>query len=786
MSSAACYTSRPTPMTKTPNSSPHLSRGRGLRTAYLSVTRGDGGQNVLGPEFGDELGVIRTQELLAARRLDGGRQFFTRAIDFGFSKDYRETLGIWDRQQVTGDIVRVIRTFRPDVIITRFSTEPGGTHGHHTASAVLALDAFKAAGDPKAFPEQLGELKPWQPKRIFVNSRNDRAQAKPEVISFDISGTDAVSGESFNAIAARSRSMHRSQGFGNFAGFGAGAGPRMESFQLLDGAPAQKDILDGVETTWARYTGGDEIARMADEVIANFDPKNASASVPGLLKLRTRLVGLSSDPIVAEKSVQLDRIIQACAGLEVQTIVSQAEIVPGEALAMHMTAVVHSSVPVRWLGVRYPSTKAHIDEPLNLAPEQPATRESTQTIPVGTPITQPYWLREQGTAGMYHVSDPSLIGTPESSPAFVVEQVFEIGGQTLVLADEPVQLSSGRSKEESRHRLNIIPPVSTSFLSDVRLFPRSGSRPVEVEVVASRNDVAGTLGISVPAGWKVSPDSQPFHLGLVGEHAKFTFSVSAPAEPATGELRAHAVVNGAIFGSRRIEIHYEHIPPQLLQPPTIAKAVCLDLSTRGHRVGYVPGAGDSIAEALQEMGYSVTQLTGADLTPEHLHDLDAVVIGIRAFNVRKDLVANLPALFAFAESGGNVIIQYNRPDGLQDTKIAPYGLHLSGDRVTDEHAAVTFLVPDSPVLNTPNKITSADFDGWVQERGVYFPNQWDEHFTPILACGDPGEPALKGGLLVAQYGQGHIVYTGLAWFRQLPAGVPGAYRLFANLVSMDK
>ena len=778
----------------------YLARGRNYRTAYLSLTRGDGGQNVLGPEFDEELGVIRTQELLVARRLDGGRQFFTRAIDFGFSKDSRETLNLWDRQQVLSDIVRVIRAFQPDVMITRFSPQLGNNHGHHTASAVLAIEAFKLAGDTNAFPDQLKELPAWQPMRLLQNgggfgpggdATNDRS------LRLETGGSDPVTGESFGEIAGRSRSMHKTQGFGNVSG--GGRGGRQESFRLLGGQEATNDILDGVDTTWARVPGGEEIGRMADQLIAGFDTNNPAASVPVLLELRARLTALAAPKsedtsagsggppgsvLLEEKRRQLDRILQACLGLSVETTVAPAEAVPGEILELRHTASVQAAVPVRWAAVRFPGVADGLKKTIELTPNQPVIRESTEILPSATPLSQPYWLRLERTTGMFRVEDRTLIGRPENPPAFPIEQVFEVGGQTLVIPDEPVPGPADATKATTRRRFEVVAPISLRFVSEVGLFAPGTTRPVEVEVTAVRTNSTGTLHLQAPTGWRATPESRPFRLSAVGEKTRLAFNVTAPPTPARARIRAKALLNGAEFVSQRIEIHYPHIPPQLLQPPALLEAVSLDLAIRGHQVGYLPGAGDRTAEALEQMGYKVTLLTGADLTPERLRELNSVVIGVRAFNVRTDLAPQLPALFAFVEQGGTLIEQYNRPNDLKTSKLAPFDLRLSNDRVTDETAAMTFLVPEHPALTTPNKITSADFEGWVQERGIYFPNQWDEHFTPLLACNDPGESPLKGGLLVAQYGRGYFVYTGLAWFRQLPAGVPGAYRLFANLVSL--
>jgi len=772
----------------------YFSRGRHARTGYLSLTRGDGGQNVIGPEFGDELGVIRTQELLAARRVDGGRQFFTRAIDFGFSKDPQETMRIWDREAVVSDIVRVIREFRPDVIVTRFSPEASRTHGHHTASAILAVEAFKLAGDSNAFPEQLKDLQPWQPKRIVQNGRvgggaggggGAADNAKPGTIGFDISGTDEVSGQSFDALAGKSRAMHVSQGFANFAG-GRNPGPRMESFQPLGGEPATTDIFDGVDTTWARFPGAADIAKAIGEVVEKFNSGDPSASIPALLKIRTSIAAIPSNSIVQEKRELLDRIIAACAEVDVRTRIANAEVCPGETMRLELGARARGTVPVRWIRVRFPETNKDVKTGMELSRDQFVTKTFDEVLPASTLLTQPYWLRESAAAGIAHVSDSTLIGSAANSPTFPVEYMFDIGGQSIVIRDEPVRASSEQSGMKDAEQLAVIPPVWVEFSSEVRLFEPGAERTVEVRAIASRPKVEGTLSLEVPAGWSVLPASQPFMLKAAGDRATLTFKVTAPTKVTSVEFGVKARVGERTYDARRIDIRYDHIPRQVLQPRARMRAVSVDLKTSGHRIGYIPGAGDSVAECLEQMGFEITKLSSDDLTPAKLQGLDAVVVGVRAFNVRKDLATGLLTLFAFAEAGGTVVVQYNRPDGISASGVAPYELKISSDRVTDETAAITFLAPDHPVMNVPNKITAADFDGWVQERGIYFPNQWDERFVPLIACADPGEQPMKGALLVAPYGKGRFVYTGLSWFRQLPGGVAGAYRLFANLVAPSK
>lgn len=772
----------------------YLARGRNYRTAYLSLTRGDGGQNVLSADLGAKLGVARTQELLAARQIDGAQQFFSRAKDYGFSKNYLETMDVWDKQEVLSDIVRVIRTFRPDVLITRFSPSPGGTHGHHTTSTVLAMEAFKLAGDAKAFPEQ--KLEPWQPKRILWNAsiwQKDKVTDQP-LYKIDATGNDRVSGESFHSIAGASRAMHKTQGFDTFKMPGGNGEKRLESFQLLDGVPIEKDIMDGVDTSWHRVAGGDAIEKAASDIIAKFDINDPSKSVEAVLELRKQLRKLtakSEDVVLAEKSDLLDRILRSCLGLTVETTIANSELVPGEKMKMHIAASISSKLPnnlqVRWVDIRFPKLSgADSTYKVNQILDQPRSVDTTRVLPANTPLTQPYWLTSDGTPGMFHVEDPSLIGTAENSPAFPVYETFEIADQTFVVHDEPLQVSADSLGNHIRRRLDVIPPVSLRFLSDVIVMTPGMTRSLEVEIRASRANSKGKLELEVPSDWKVEPTRHAFNLSAVGETAKFTFSVTAPTQTAAARITASAEIDGERYHNQRQEVSYAHLPRQLLQPPAVMSAVSFELATRGHTIGYLPGAGDTLVENLQQMGYAVKILDDANLSAKDLEGIDAVVLGVRAFNVRNNIAKAMPALFAYVENGGTVVVQYNRHDKLKVDKVAPYDLHISNDRVTDEKAPVTFLAPDNPILNTPNKITSADFDGWVQERGLYFPNQWDEHFTPILAFSDKGELPHAGALLSAQYGKGHYIYTGLGFFRQLPAGVPGAYRLFANMVSLGK
>ena len=751
----------------------YLARGRHYATAYLSITRGDGGQNVLGPEFGDELGWIRTQELLAARRLDGAQQFFTRARDFGFSKSPEETLRIWGEPAVLGDVVRVIRTFRPDVIVTRFGPDQRNTHGHHTASAILALEAFKLAADPAAYPEQLKSLSVWQAKRIVQNAGIGGGGG---TLKMEVGGRDPVLGLSYGQIAARSRAMHKSQGFANYALNGGAGGSRVETFKLLAGAPATTDIMDGVDTTWGRVDGG--VAGRIGGVIGTFDPKDPAGSVPGLAAIKAVVRRLPAGPIVDEKNAALDRLLQRCAGLTVETAVPDAVVTPGATLAMEQT--ITAQTPVRLTGSTVTAAGPEDSDPVgvDVVPGRSLVRHLSVTVPADGPITQPYWLSQPAAVGLYAVDHAGWIGRPENPPAVPVTLTFDVGGQSITVPTEP--------RGPDGRRLEVVAPVSLGFPFGVRLFKPGTSRQVTVEATARRPGAAGVVHLSGPANWRVEPAERPFASDAAHLTRSLTFTVTPPADgAATADLSAWIDVDGRPWNTGWAEIRYPHLPPLLLQPRATVRAVSLDMATAGHAIGYLPGAGDSLARCLTEMGYAVTTLTDADLDAAKLARFDAVVIGVRAFNVRPELGGKAQALFDYAAAGGTVVEQYNRPDGLHGP-IAPYPLHLSGSRITDETAAMTFLAPGHPVLNRPNKITAADFDGWVQERGIYFPTQWDAHWTPILGGSDPGEDRLDGGLLVARDGKGYWVYTGLVFFRQLPAGVPGAYRLFANLVSLGK
>ena len=749
-------------------------------TAYLSLTRGDGGQNLIGPELRDQLGVIRTEELLAARRIDHGRQFFTRANDFGFSKSADETLRIWDREKILADVVWVIREFQPDLVVTRFPTEDSETHGHHTASARLTGEAFRAASDPNRFPEQLKFVRPWQPARLFWNSWEAfRAQSHNQppnfagLISLEAGGYQPLLGKSYPEIAAASRSMHKSQGFG----VEINRGERKEYFKFLDGKSIAKGgIFDGVNTTWSRVPKGAEIDGKVRDILRHFDATQPSASVPALLELRQRLRALGDEPWAARKLTELDGIIGACLGLHLEAVVEKATAEPGENLTIQIEAINRSPAAVKLLA---PVEKV-------LPPNELVTEKINTALPKDLPFTEPYWLRQPGTIGTYAVSDQTLIGRPENPPPFPINMNLQIGGEVITYAVEPRFRKVDRVAGEVSEPLVIAPPAFVELPQPVFVFGSAQAKTVDLRVIAAAEKFSGNVALEVPAGWRVQPDSIPVKLEGAESQVDCTFQLTPPDAPGEGTLRAvftsanHERVEA--FSCQRIA--YSHIEPQTLISPAQSRLVRARIENKAALVGYIPGAGDAIPESLREIGSDVKVLADEDVKAPNLARFDAVVLGVRAYNVHPERIsAWYPELLAYARQGGVVIVQYNTTPGPQPNEL-PHPLHISHDRVTDENAEVRILSPDHPVLNFPNKITAEDFAGWVQERGLYFPDQWDAAWTPILSSNDPGEKPLDGGLLVTRCEKGWFIYTGYSWFRELPAGVPGAYRLFANMISL--
>ncbi|HYY99446.1 MAG TPA: PIG-L family deacetylase [Pyrinomonadaceae bacterium] len=774
----------------------YLARGRGARTAYLSLTRGDGGQNLLGTEKGELLGVVRTQELLAARRVDGAEQFFTRAVDFGFTKSPEETFRFWGHDEVLADVVWVIRRFRPDVIITRFPTTGEGGHGQHTASAILAGEAFDAAGDPSRFPEQLKYVEPWKPKRLLWNAFNFRPGERPKdadkMPSADVGAYDPLLGKSYTEIAAESRTMHKSQGQGT----PERRGPAPNYFALIKGEPASKDIFEGVDMTWRRVAGGEQVGLLLEEAARKYDASNPPAVLPVLVRAYALLSNMETsktpaDPIVFEKRRELGEVIRACAGLWIEAVASDPYVTPGGEVKVTTTLVNRSDFPLKLESVGVSSAGADVRRE-ELKNNQPLTRETVRRVPQGADYSQPYWLREEPRGALFSVSERSLVGAPENAPPLDVPVSIVAGESNDVLSfDAPVLYRwTDRVRGDLYRTVAVVPEVTVNLEERTLVFPDRAAKRVRVTLKNNAGtDASGAVRLKLPAGWSASPAEVPVTLKGRGEEFRADFEVTPPQGGGVATLAAEFDSGGKTFTRGMTEINYPHIPAQTLFPVAEARLVRVDLRRGGGggRVAYVMGSGDEVPEALRQVGYDVTLLSDEDLAGADFSKFDALITGVRAYNTRAALRQNQRRLLEYVERGGTLVVQYNTPDRtLEGAQLGPYPFKLTQDRVTDETAAINVLAPTDALMNSPNRITAEDFAGWVQERGLYFASDWDARYTPLFASHDPGEQDSKGSTLVARYGKGVYVFTSLAFFRQLPAGVPGAYRLFVNMISAGK
>ena len=766
----------------------YFARGRHLRTAYLSLTRGEGGQNLIGSEQGELMGVIRTQELLAARRVDGAEQFFSRAIDFGFSKTAAETLAKWDREKVLGDVVYHIRSFQPDVIVLRFSGTPRDGHGQHQASSLLGREAFAAAADPARFPDQ--KLKPWKAKRLLLNvaaftpQMQAEAEKMPDKISLDLGVYDPITGLSFGEVAAISRSQHRSQAMGAREDRGA----QKNYFINLAGEPATGDLLAGIDTTWARVPGGAETAKLLAAALAAFNPRQPHAIVPTLLAARRAMAPLPH-PAVPAQLRTLDETIADCLGLFVDASADKYYAVPGAPLNVRLLAINRSPVAVSWNSATILAPQT-INKPL-LAGNNEVVAATVQ-VPASQPFTRQYWLARPRLETMYSIADQTVLADAEQPAALAARFQLTVAGESLELTRPVWHRYTDRIYGELTRPLVFTPPATVSLSEKSYLFATAQPREVSLQITAMQPRANGIARLRVPAGWSVQPAAQPFSLADAAEQTTVKFQVTPPARESTASLEAAVEVDGREFSLSMGSVEYPHIPPQAVFSEAKAKAVRVDVQTLSRKVGYVMGAGDEVPQALRQLGCEVTLLSAGDLATGNLQQFDAIVTGVRAFNTRADLRANIQRVYDFAAAGGTVLVQYNVVEGgfwggnpkiLE--KAGPYPFTTANERVTVEEAPVEFLATH-PLLQKPNRITNKDFEGWVQERGLYFASRFDERYTSLFTMNDPGEKPLQGGTLYAPIGKGAYVFSPLSWFRQLPNGVPGAFRIFANLLSAGK
>ncbi len=770
----------------------YLAKDRLVRTGYLSMTRGDGGQNLIGPEQGENIGIIRTQELLAARRVDGPDQFFSRAYDFGFSKSTDEAVRTWGQEKALADVVWMIRKYQPDVILTRFPPDARAGHGHHSASAFLAEQAFKISNDPTKFPEQLTYVKPWQAKRIMWNMfipgaflSNKKPEETGNLVGIETGVFNPLLGRSYGEIAAESRSQHKSQGFGVPSSRGA----KMDYFLLKAGDPAEKDPLDGVDLSWKRVANSDAVQAEINQVINSFKPAQPDASIPALVQLYKAISKLDTTNIyVKAKRKDIETLIQECLGLWVESNPDSYAATPGETIKVTSNIVSRASTPVQLVRIRYSTGK---DSTLNLAlkPSGVVLLPTQLTIPKTAKISQPYWLEKPIDKGIFQVDNQQLIGLPENPPAVTASFTVEVSGQSFTFTTPVVYKSTDPVEGETYRPFIIQPDVTANLTERVFIFATNAPKTGDVVLKAGRANVSGTLKLAIPAGWQIKPASVPFTLANKGEEQRIPFTLTPTAQAQDGKIQMVMTTSDGTFTTGLREIAYKHIPTQTLFPPADAKLVKLDVKVTAKNVGYIVGAGDEVPAALQQLGCRVTLLSPADLAG-NLSGYDAIITGVRAYNTDASLARYQPKLMEYVKNGGTMIVQYVTPTSsfLRSDpplpQLGPYPFTINRDRVTEEDAHMTFINPQSRLLNYPNKITEADFSGWIQERGIYFAQEWDKAYEPIFSAHDQSEAPKQGSLLYAKYGKGHFMYTGLVFFRELPAGVPGAYRLFANMISV--
>ena len=769
----------------------YFSNETKARTAYLSLTRGDGGQNLIGPQLRELLGVIRTQELIEARKIDGGEQFFTRANDFGFSKNPGETLEIWDKEKVLADIIWTIRKFQPDVIINRFDHRTAGnTHGHHSASAILSVESFDKSNNPAIFPEQLKLAEPWQPKRQFFNTswwfygsqaKFDAAD-KSNFLSMQTGVYYASTGKSNQEIAALSRSSHQSQGFGSTGT----RGEETEYLELINGElPKDKaTIFEGIDTSWNRVKGGKPIGELISKIASEFDFTNPSASIPDLAKAYSMIQNLDENHWKSIKSEELKTIISSCGGLYLEAVAQNQEAVPGSILKLKLEAINRSAIAMQLISV------TTLPNQVNTIQNKILNKNILQNISLDLQLpsiieyTQPYWLKDKGTEGIYAVADQKNIGIPDIIREVKVVFNVLINGIEIPLEHDVIYKYNDDVKGEVYNYLDIVPEVTTSILDKVSLFTTNKKKYIAVKIKAGKDGVKGDLELELPKSWTVLPKSIPFNLDKKGIEQTVYFEVTPPKSPDEAIAKSIAIVDGKRYGTEQIIIDFDHITKQQILKPSESKFIRLDLQTNNERIAYIMGAGDDVPNSLTQMGYKVTLLNPEEISPEKLDNFDVVMTGVRAYNTVQALANKQRILFDFVKSGKTMLVQYNTPNDLVTENIAPFPLKISRDRVTEENAEVRFLAPNHSILNSPNAISAKDFQGWKQEQGLYYPSEYDKAFTSVLSSNDKGETPKNGALLIAPYGKGHYIYTGLSFFRELPEGVSGAFKILANMISV--
>ncbi|MBW7887086.1 MAG: PIG-L family deacetylase [Bacteroidetes bacterium] len=762
----------------------YLAKEKHYRVGYLSITRGEGGQNLIGSEQGSELGIIRTQELLDARAIDGAEQYFIRAIDFGFTKTSEEALRFWNKDSVLKDVVWVIRKFQPDVIITRFTPTQGG-HGQHLASAILAQEAFKISGDPNVFPEQLQFVQPWKAARILFNQFrfggiNSNEQNLP-TIKIDVGAYNPLLGKSYTEIAGISRSMHKSQAMGSPQNVGSS----INEFTVTDGLPASKDLFEGITTSWNRVKNSGAIKKLVEKIQSGFHPQQPAKSLRDLLSLYREMEKIKNKPWVSLKMREVKELILSCAALWIEVTANDFYFSPNDSIEGKTTVVNRSTAPIRILSIAYPELCGEADSPKKLEYNLPYQTVKKFIIPEAMSYSQPFWLNMPPQNNLYQIENRQFIGMAENSPPLSAVLKIKIVNETLQFSVPILYKWIDDISGQEYRRVEIVPSVSISLTQKNIVWKDFTTQKVMVYVAALRKNLSGKVSLSVPKGWHVS-SPQIISLKKKNDDATLSFEVTPDSSAASGKISAGISFNEQFFSSSVVTIQHSHIPTQTVLEPAEGKLLKINLNTKGSTIGYIAGAKDEVPSALEQIGYTVHFISDQELQTSDFQKYDVIIAGIRSYNTREQLRISLPRLLEYVKQGGTYLVQYQTAIKGETDNIGPYPITLSRDRVTDETAVMNFLDSSQAILNSPNTISSDDFKNWVQERGLYFASQWDKNYSPVFSCADPNEKSSEGSLLYTKYGKGYFVFTGLAFFRQLPAGVEGAYRLFANLLSIGK
>lgn len=765
----------------------YLANELKVRTAYLSLTRGDGGQNLIGTEQSEKLGMIRTQELLAARKIDGAEQYFTRAFDFGFSKTPEETLNFWNKDSIIADMVWVIRNFQPAVIITRFPTDGSGGHGHHTASAVLAEIAMDYAADATKFPDQLKYVGVWKVKRLVWNGFNFGGRPQSDGKDFtklDIGNYNALLGKGYGEIASLSRSQHKSQGFG----VPMQRGSSVETFKYIKGDSVKLSIFDGLDFTWNTIKNGKSVMKLIDKVNKSFDVMHPEKSIPQLIDIDLALEEIDNTYWVIQKRKEISELIFACAGLFIDITSAEYSTTPGSLLKINIQAINRSKANVVLTKV---SVADIFDTTMNNILTQNSLYNQTTKISISKSqgYSNPYWLLEHPSKGMFHVRHQTNIGRAFNDFAIPTTFYLTIEGKQFQFLRDIKYKWVDPVKGELYRDLEVLPLVKLGFNAKNLIFTSSEiKKKIQVTVQASKPDLEGIVKLNVPSGWDYFPKEISFESNSASSNLTVEFEVIATPLAIAGDIVPVATINNVNYSEAVEHIQYDHIPVQTQVKQAKLTIEKINLVTKGKRAGYIPGAGDEIPEALKNMGYEVLMLTDDYLSTQDLSNLDVIIAGIRLYNTNDKMQSYYDKLMNYVSNGGNYVVQYNTNNFLSsvNSKIGPYPFQVGRDRVTDEKAKMTINNEVDPILNYPNKISDGDFDSWVQERGLYFVTNIDPRYSKTFTTNDPSEKANDGILISCKYGKGVFTYTGISFFRQLPAGVPGAYRLFANIISQGK